>query len=186
MNSQGPAKPHPLKDPWYVTYFPFVRRKKKGRDFDEQQKPKELDWVKTAEELYATINSFPSFTLLPADDNLVFTRNKVDPYFENFPDGNRVSVFTRTKAQGDQAIALVLAAVMGEHLRTVTKGECVADVVRIAHKPGSVYPESLRVEVWLRKSDSSDNVVQYFTDLFKPYPGIKVSNRPISGELTAD
>ncbi|ESS69948.1 hypothetical protein TcG_03899 [Trypanosoma cruzi] len=186
MSAQTSSQPHPLKDRWFVTYFPFVRQKKKGKDFDEQQKPKELDWVTTAEELYATINSFPSLVLLPSDDNLVFARNKVEPYFENFPEGDRVCVFTRTKAQSEQAVVLVLAAVMGEHLRSVTNSECVADVVRIAHKPGNVYPESLRVEVWLHKSDFCEKVVQYFVELFKTYPGIRVARRPISSEVTAD
>ncbi|ORC87665.1 uncharacterized protein TM35_000212710 [Trypanosoma theileri] len=186
MSNQSPVKPHPLKDRWFVTYFRQVRRKQKGKEFDEQQKPTDLDWVSTGEELYATINCFPPFELWPSDENLVFARNKVDPYYENFPDGTRVCVFTRTKQQGDQAISLVLAAVMGEHLRTVTEGECIADVVRIAHKPGSVYPESLRVEVWLRKSDYSENVLQYLTDLFKQNPGIKVTNRPIINEATGD
>ncbi|ESL07348.1 hypothetical protein TRSC58_04964 [Trypanosoma rangeli SC58] len=186
MSSPSPGQTHPLMDRWFVTYFPFVRQKKKGKDFDEQQMPKELDWVTTAEEVYATINSFPSLALLPADDNLVFARNKVEPYFENFPDGDRVSVFTRTKAQGEQAVVLVLAAVLGEHLQTVTGHECVADVVRIAHKPGNVHRESLRVELWLHKSNFCDKVVQYFVDLFKTYPGIRVSHRPISTEGTAD
>ncbi|RHW71306.1 Eukaryotic translation initiation factor 4E type 6 [Trypanosoma brucei equiperdum] len=181
MTAEATEKPHPLKDRWFVSYFPVVKQKKFSKD-SEEQKGVELDWVSTAEELHATINAFSPLTLLPPDDNLVFAREKVEPFFENFPNGMRVSVFTRTKVQATQAVPLVLAAVMGEHLRTVTDGPSHADVVRIAHKPGTVYPESLRVEVWLRDRSKVDAVTKYFSEMLAPHPGIRVAGRPINAE----
>ncbi|CCD14529.1 unnamed protein product [Trypanosoma congolense IL3000] len=180
MEADAQMKPHPLKDRWFVSYFPVVKRKKNiERDFEEHQKSVELDWVTTAEELFATVNAFSPLTLLPPDDNLVFARNKTEPFFENFPEGVRVCIFTRTRAQADHAVPLVLAAVMGENLRTATGDATCADVVRIAHKPGTVYPESLRVEIWLRDSETDKGTLEYLSKLFIQQPGIRVSNRPI-------
>ncbi|KAH8609800.1 putative Eukaryotic initiation factor 4E [Trypanosoma vivax] len=183
MSSSASAKPHPLKDRWFVTYFPFVQqRAKSGKDFDEQQKPKVLDWVATAEELFSTINAFPHFTLLPIDDNLVFARNNVDPYYENFPDGMRLCIYTRTKTQGDAALALVLASVMGENLRSVVGEDNVAEVVRIAHKLSNLYPEAMRIEILFKGNQMSEEIQNYFSGLFKIHPGIRVACFPITSD----
>lgn len=167
---------HPLKDPWFVFYIPAL---KPGQDYADRSLD-ELDYVDSLESAFAVLNTLPHPTVLPADDDLVFARKKVTPTFESFPHGFRITVFTKTKAQGETIILHILAAVLGEDVCTCTQGESVCDVVRISRKPGNVYKEALKIEVWLHSSKHNEEVTNYFKKLTQVVPGVSVVSRSLN------
>lgn len=167
-------KLHPLKDKWFVFYQPAL---KANETYEEAlQELEELDYVTSIEEVFATINTLPGLTLLPADDSLFFSRNKATPSFESFPEGCRISLFSRTKQQAEDVALRLVAAVMGEAVtKHVTNGEPVCDIIRMTHKPHRLYVEAARFDVWCRQSDKSSKLEEYFKDLVKLIPGVMVS-----------
>ncbi|CCW64088.1 unnamed protein product [Phytomonas sp. EM1] len=170
VESSDGQKLHPLRDDWFVYY---IRAVKDGRSYDDACV--ELDYVHSIEEVFAVLNTFPNVTLLPPDDSLVFSRKKISPKFESFPDGHRISVFTKTKVQADDCILRVIAAVLGESIfRDVCSEEPLVDVVRISHKPHRFYEFAARIEVWAHKSSHERELEEYFRDLLKLIPGIYI------------
>ncbi|KAG5476328.1 hypothetical protein LSCM1_04030 [Leishmania martiniquensis] len=164
---------HPLKDKWFVFYIPAS----KGSEYEHETK--ELGYVSTIEEVYSTINTLPPITLLPNDDNLVFSRNKIEPQFESFPGGMRFSIFCKTKTQCREAMTYVVAVVLGEAIsRDACKGERLCDIVRIGHKGSAMYKESVRIEVWAHQSPYNVAMEKYLISALSAIPGITVSARP--------
>ncbi|EPY29919.1 hypothetical protein STCU_04326 [Strigomonas culicis] len=89
-------------------------------------------------------------------------------------------MFTKTKAQGETMIHYLLAAVLGEDVSICTNGDSVCDVVRISRKPGSVYKEALKIEVWLQSSNHNEEVASYFKKLAQICPGVTVVPRDLN------
>lgn len=166
---------HPLRDRWFVYYMPAT---KSGQSRDEATQ--ELDYVATIEEAFATINTLPRVDLLPGDSSIVFSRNKIKPVFESFPGGMRFSIFTKTKSQTNDAITMVMAALLGESLSTVCEGESVADVLRITHKPHRLYEDAALVEVWAHKSPYDKAIEAYIKEVLSAVPGLQVSSREMA------
>lgn len=163
-------KLHLLKDKWFVFYQPAL---KAGEAYDGAFE--EVDYVSSIEEVFATINTIPNLTLLPQDDSLFFSRNKKIPRFENFPNGCRISLFTRTKSQADDVLLRLVAAVMGDAVtKQVTEGEPVCDIIRITHKPHKLYVEAARLEVWCRESNKTKGLEDYFKELVRFVPGVTI------------
>lgn len=170
---EGVEQPlHPLKDKWFVFYIPAS----KGEDYEHQTK--ELGYVSTIEEVYSTINTLPPITLLPNDDNLVFSRNKIEPKFESFPGGRRFSIFCKTKTQCREALTYVLAVVLGESMSTeACNGETPCDIVRVGHKGSAMYKDSARIEVWAHKNSHVAAMEKYLSTTLSLIPGVQVSSR---------
>lgn len=162
-------KPHALKDPWFVYYIPAP---KEGEAYGAGTT--ELDYVRTIEEAYGVINTLPNATLLPADDEVVFSRNKIPPNYESFPNGDRISIFTKTKGQSDEIITMILAAVLGEAFSKVCGNEHIIDVLRIAHKPGMANKDALRLELWAHESHYTKDLEKYINSLTATVPGVSV------------
>ncbi|CCW70222.1 unnamed protein product [Phytomonas sp. Hart1] len=163
-------KLHPLKDDWFVYYIPAV---KDVASYDDACV--ELDYVHSIEEVFAVLNTFPNVTILPSDDSIVFSRKKIPPNFESFPDGHRISFFTKTKAQADDCISRTVAAVLGESiLKSLPNDGLIVDLVRISHKPHRLYEEASRIEVWSHQSSHEKEMEAYFKDLLKLIPGITI------------
>lgn len=175
-NSQGDSgaqELHLLKDKWFVFYIPAS----KGEDYEHQTK--ELGYVTSIEEVYSTINTLPPITLLPNDDNLVFSRNKIEPQFESFPGGRRFSIFCKTKTQCREALTYVLAVVLGEAIsKEACNGECPCDIVRVGHKGSVMYKESVRIEVWAHKNNHNAAMERYLNSTLSLIPGVQVNSRP--------
>lgn len=168
---------HPLKDKWFVYYVPAV---KQGENYKEAKK-KELDYVTTIEEVYATINALPNFTLMPCDDSIVFSRNKIDPKYESFPGGVRYSIFCRTKSQSVEAILYILAAVLGESIsRDACEGNSVCDVIGISHRLGKMYKDAVRIEVWSRRSNYTTAIAEFLTKTVSSIPGLSVQTKEMN------
>lgn len=166
-------KLHPLKDKWFVFYIPAS----KGEDYEHQTK--ELGYVTSIEEVYGTINTLPPITLLPNDDNLVFSRNKIEPQFESFPGGHRFSIFCKTKTQCREALTHVLAVVLGESIsKEACNGECPCDIVRVGHKGSVMYKDSVRIEVWAHKNNYNAAMEKYLSTSLSLIPGVQVNSRP--------
>jgi hypothetical protein len=174
-NSQGDCgaqKLHLLKDKWFVFYIPAS----KGEDYEHQTK--QLGYVTSIEEVYGTINTLPPITLLPNDDNLVFSRNKIEPQFESFPGGRRFSIFCKTKTQCREALTYVLAVVLGESIsKEACNGECPCDIVRVGHKGSAMYKDSVRIEVWAHKNNYNTAMEKYLNSTLSLIPGVQVSSR---------
>lgn len=165
-------KLHPLKDKWFVFY---TRAVKVGENYDATCI--ELDYVTTIEEVYATLNTLPNFAILPADDSVIFARNKIAPKFESFPGGSRISFFTKTKLQGEDCVTKTVAAVLGETItKTIKSSEPIVDLVRISHKPHRLHMDSARVEVWARKNPHMNEVEEFFKELFRLSPGLSIKS----------
>ncbi|KAG5501785.1 hypothetical protein JKF63_04054 [Porcisia hertigi] len=165
---------HPLKSKWFVFYIPAS----KGNEYEHETK--ELGYVSTIEEVYSTINTLPPITLLPFDDNLVFSRDKIDPQFESFPGGARFSIFCKTKTQCREAMTYVLAVVLGEAIsRDACNGESPCDIVRVGHKSSAMYKESVRIEVWAHQNPHNTAMEKYLLSTLSTIPGISVSVRSL-------
>lgn len=166
-------KLHMLKDRWFVSYIKVVTGNKVYTE-----DIRELDYVSSIEEAFATINTFPNPTLLPQNDNIVFARNKIEPKYEQFPDGVRLCIYTKSKSQTDEAVPRVLAAVLSEDAtKEACEGNPVIDVLRVAHKPGQVYHDSVRIEVWAHACPYAEKLVRYFSSLLRCAPGVTVNTR---------
>nr|CCC93657.1 unnamed protein product [Trypanosoma congolense IL3000] len=165
---------HALKDPWFLSYIPQITTDIVKNDFkgdwnsakDALQQP--LDYVRTVEEFWSTINSLPKLHQLANGSTFVFARNNVDASYEAFPDGIRIFVDLQKAAVADKAIAVVLSSIIGESLsQEACEAKPVCDVLRLSSRPNRDFPELVRLEVWLNDKSYNKMVLAYIRKVLK-------------------
>eukprot|EP00796_Vickermania_ingenoplastis_P009161 gene9161-6441_t len=175
--SMAQSSTHPLKSKWFLFYH-------KVND-DKNAELMEGDYVTTVEEVFSALKALPDVTLLSPGDSISFSRDKVEPKFESFPNGYRVTLYARSKMQLEIIVPRVVAAVVGESLLKDFAGEesplPEAGVIRLTHKPHRVYPESSSIDVWFPNNKYMDRVDAYFKELAKPASGVGVTDELWSG-----
>lgn len=175
-----PAPKHPLKSKWLLSYIPVVTEDALAahdNDYDQAARAKwnKVDHVTTIEELWSTINSLPQWTSLPPRDQMLFSRGDVEPFFKNFPNGGRISVFTEMKNPGKSAFDAVIVSVIGEGITKATDGESVVDVIRIMRKPNAKSQDAMHIEIWLRDESKMGGVLKYLkAAIHRDFPSTKV------------
>lgn len=173
--SSSPTQ-HPLKGKWF---FFYQKAKAQRGQYDLE----EGDYVTTVEQLFSVFRALPPVTLLCGNDSVVFSRDKAAPQYESFPNGYRVSVFSRAKIQLDTLLPRLLGAVVGEAILQSfedvpdPKPQCV--VIRFTHKPYASYKDSTSVDIWFSENPYKDRVEEYFKQLIKSAPGVSYSIRPL-------
>ncbi|ORC93150.1 uncharacterized protein TM35_000024760 [Trypanosoma theileri] len=147
---------HALKDPWFLSYIPQLTPDIVKYDFKgdwtmaKQTLQQPLDYIRTVEELWSTINSLPKLHQLGNGSTFIFARNNIDASYEAFPDGIRVLIDLYKAAVAERALEVVLGCVLGEGItQDVCDGKTVCDVLRLSSRPSHESPELLRLEVWL-------------------------------------
>ncbi|CCW59947.1 unnamed protein product [Phytomonas sp. EM1] len=127
-----------------------------------EQLMQRLDWLKTVEEVWSTMNSLPRIQQIGVGSTFIMSRENKDPSFEAFPDGSRVIInFFKTPGT-EKGMETVIAVVLGETIaHEVSDGLAVCDVIRIVVRPTREYPDMIRVEVWLNDSSFSSKVVAF-------------------------
>ncbi|CUE78231.1 eukaryotic translation initiation factor 4E-like protein, putative [Bodo saltans] len=175
-----PAPRHPLKSKWLLSYIPHISETtvaQHGGDYDVAARAewKKVDHVQTIEELWSTVNSMPQWTSLPARDQMLFSRDDVEPFFSSFPNGCRLSVFTEMKNPGKSAFDAVIVSVIGEGITAATDGEPIVDVIRIMRKPNAKSQDAMHIEVYLRDQSKQNEVLKYLkAAIHREYPSTKV------------
>lgn len=176
MASDASPTPHPLKAKWFLFY------QRTGGSSGETTAV-EGDYITTVEEVFASMRALPNVTLFPQNEGIAFARDKIEPKFESFPDGYRITIFTRSKAQLDTVMPLVFGAAMGEAICKQFAGEeepiPEAGVIRITHKPHRIYMESSSIDIWFPANPHQEAVDKYFKELTKPVAGVQISCRPL-------
>lgn len=166
---------HPLKGKWF---FFYQKAKAQRGQYDLE----EGDYVTTVEQLFSVFKALPHVTLLNGNDSIVFSRDKAEPQYESFPNGYRLTVFSRMKIQLDTLLPRLLGAVVGEAILQSfedvpdPKPQCV--VIRFTHKPFPSYKDSTSVDIWFSENPYKDRVEEYFKQLIKSAPGVSCSMRP--------
>ena len=163
---------HTLKDPWFLSFLPNISKEKVVEfngdwNLAKQKLLRQVDFIRTIEELWSTLNSIPRIGSLTAGDTVILARNNKDASFEAFPNGKKVTVIANSAAAADKAIDVVFAAIIGEQVTAVCDGEGTCDVIRLAHKPSLQYKDCVRIEVWLHSPKFADNVVNFLKDTLK-------------------
>lgn len=164
---------HPLKGKWFIFY------QKAGKEENELM---EGDYVTTIEEVFSVLKALPDVTILPPNESITFSRDKVDPKFESFPQGHRVTLYVRSKVQLDAVIPRVMAAVLGEAMFLDPEFEQPvpqAGVIRLTHKPHRVYAESSSIDVWFPDNPQMAKVEHFFKELLKSVSGMTIHMRPM-------
>lgn len=168
---------HPLKDKWFFFYQKI--------DAQNQQVLQEGDYITTIEEAFWMMNTMPHTCLLPDRESISLSRDKVEPKFESFPKGYRITIFARSKAQVSVVVPRVFAAVLGEAITRASVFENVeeprprAGVIRLTHKPHRQFPDSTSIDVWFPEDPHMAKVQAYFTDLTKCAAGVVVTAREL-------
>lgn len=163
---------HPLKDPWFLSFLPNISKEKVieyNGDWNlaKQKLMRQIDFIRTIEELWSTVNSIPRVGSLTAGDTVILARNNKDPSFEAFPNGKKVTVIANSANAADKAMDVVFAAIIGEQVTTVCDGEGTCDVIRLAHKPSLQFKDCVRIEVWLRSGKYAENIVNFLKEVLK-------------------
>lgn len=173
-SSSTAPTPHPLRGKWFLFY----------QKYGVQESNHELmegDFITTIEEAFSAIRALPDVTLLPQQDSIALSRNKVEPKFESFPKGYRVTMFARSKMQLDAITPRVLAAALGEcilmEFEDKPEPRPEVQVIRLTHKPHKVYPESSSIDVWFSENPYMHEVEEYFKELVKSASGVGVTAR---------
>ncbi|RNF11828.1 putative translation Initiation factor eIF-4e-like [Trypanosoma rangeli] len=159
---------HALKDPWFLSYIPQLTPDVVKYDFKgdwnnaKQALQQPLDYVRTVEELWSTINSLPKLHQLGNGSTFIFARNNVDASYEAFPHGTRVLVDLYNASAAEKGVYVVLSSVLGEGLaQDVCNGKTVCDVLRLSSRPNQESPELVRLEVWLSDQSYAKDVTLY-------------------------
>ncbi|CAD2215902.1 hypothetical protein AGDE_03513 [Angomonas deanei] len=165
---EGPTKKlHMLKDSWSVFYIPS---KREGDDYVVDL----LGSVDSLEGAFAILNTMPKVTILPPDDNLVFSRNGVEPRYENFTEGiSSIQMYVNPKNQGEDAAERLLCASLGEWFPKEA-GESVVQVVRFAHKFSRFAEHTVRLEIWFKDEHASLVQSHIKTELLTTVPSVKI------------
>ncbi|CBH15523.1 Eukaryotic translation initiation factor 4E type 5 [Trypanosoma equiperdum] len=159
---------HALKDPWFVSYIPqltteIVKNNYEGDwNLAKEALQQPLDYVRTVEEFWSTLNSLPKLHQLESSSTFVFARNNVDASYEAFPNGTRIIVDIRKAAMAEKATAVILSSVIGESVsQEVCGGKPICDVLRLSSRPNKESPELVRLEVWLSDQTYGKAVLAY-------------------------
>ncbi|EAN85029.1 hypothetical protein TcCL_ESM02079 [Trypanosoma cruzi] len=159
---------HALKDPWFLSYIPQLTPDTVKYDFKgdwnkaKQALQQPLDYIRTVEEFWSTINSLPKLHQLGNGSTFIFARNNVDASYEAFPNGTRVLVDLYKASVAEKGMDFVLSSVLGEGLTyDVCNGKTVCDVVRLSSRPNQESPELVRLEVWLSDQLYAKDVIPY-------------------------
>ncbi|KEG10171.1 hypothetical protein DQ04_04091050 [Trypanosoma grayi] len=159
---------HALKDPWFLSYIPQLTPDTVKYDFKgdwalaKQTLQQPLDYIRTVEELWSTMNSLPKLHQLGNGGTFIFARNNIDASYEAFPNGTRLLLDLYKAAVAEKAVDVVVSAVLGESLtQDVCEGKTVCDVLRLSSRPNHESPELVRLEVWLSDQSYSKAVVAY-------------------------
>ncbi|RNF13493.1 uncharacterized protein Tco025E_06167 [Trypanosoma conorhini] len=159
---------HALRDPWFLSYIPQLTPDTVRFDFKGDwnraklalQQP--LDYIRTVEELWSTINSLPKLHQLGNGSTFIFARNNVDASYEAFPNGTRVLVDLYKASVAEKGVDVILSSVLGEGLtEDVCNGKTVCDVLRVSSRPNQESPELVRLEVWLSDQSYAKDVAPY-------------------------
>ncbi|CCW67080.1 unnamed protein product [Phytomonas sp. Hart1] len=159
---------HALKNRWFVSFLPLITSDMVNTDFKgdwnlaSEQLMQRLDWLKTVEEVWSTMNSLPRIQQLGVGSTFIMARENKDPSFEAFPNGSRVMINFFKPPATEKGMETVIAVVLGEAITNeVSDGLTVCDVIRIVVRPTREYPDMIRVEVWLNKSSFTSKVESF-------------------------
>lgn len=159
---------HALKDPWFLSYIPQLTPDAVKYDYKgdwtkaKQALQQPLDYIRTVEELWSTINSLPALHRLGNGSTFIFARNNIDASYEAFPNGTRILVDVYKAAAIEKALDVILSTVLGEMLtEDVCDGKTVCDVLRLSSRPNQESPELVRLEVWLSDQSYAKAVSTY-------------------------
>lgn len=159
---------HALKDPWFLSYISNLTPDTVKYDYKgdwakaKQALQQPLDYIRTVEELWSTINSLPKLHQLGGGSTFIFARNNIDASYEAFPNGTRVLVDLYKAVTAEKALDVVLSCVLGEMLtEDVCDGKTVCNVLRLSSRPNQESPELVRLEVWLSDQSYAKGVSAY-------------------------
>lgn len=171
---------HPLKNKWLVSYIPVLTAEvleKHRNDYDAATRAvwRKVDFITTVEELWSTVNSLPQWTALPARDQMIFSREQAEPFFQTFPNGCRISIYTEVLSAGKSALDAVFVHVIGEGITAASEGVSVIDLIRIMRKPNAKSNDAMHIELWLNDKSRKDPILKFLRDeIHKDFPTTKV------------